>query len=110
MINILINNTWKAPRRTGMEKLIQQQTEQVLLTYLLALTINENASFQARADAKKAVSDLKKFIEAKMKVTKDSGYEAHLLLATERMTKPEEAKPTMHKEIPPGAPIGCDME
>ncbi|CAN5417935.1 zinc-dependent metalloprotease [soil metagenome] len=109
MINTLIASTWKAPRRTGMEKLVQQQTEQILLTYLLALTINENASFQARADAKKAVSDLKIFIESKKKTTTDASYAAHLLLATERMAKPEDAKPALLKEIPPGAPIGCDL-
>ena len=82
----------------------------MLLTYLLATSINENASFQVRADAKKALSDLKNFIEVKKKATKDPFYVAHLLLATDRMGKPEDAKPTLHKEIPPGAPIGCDME
>ena len=28
----------------------------------------------------------------------------------ERMKEPEKAKPTIHKEIPPGAPIGCDWD
>ncbi len=37
MLNDLIEKTWKAPRKTGMEQLIQQQTEQVLLTYLLGI-------------------------------------------------------------------------
>ena len=110
MIDTLIAGTWKSPRRTGIEKLIQQQTEQVLLTYLLALSINENASFQARADTKKAISDLKSFIETKKKTRKDSSYAAHLLLAIDRIAKPEDAKPTLHKEIPPGAPIGCDVD
>ncbi|MES2647651.1 MAG: zinc-dependent metalloprotease [Bacteroidota bacterium] len=110
MINLLVNNTWKAPRRIGMEKLVQQQTEQVLLTYLLALSINENASYQARADVKKALSDLKTFITGRRKTITDPSYSAHLLFASERMEKPEEAKPTIHKEIPPGAPIGCDAE
>jgi len=31
-----------------------------------------------------------------------------LLLAQERMKDASRAKPTIHKEIPPGAPIGCD--
>ena len=35
---------------------------------------------------------------------------AHYLLALERMKAPEKAKPTIHKEIPPGAPIGCEAE
>ncbi len=110
MLAYLINHTWKASRRTSMEKLIQQQTEQVLLTYMLSLSVNDNASFQVKADVKKALADLKEFIESQLKVSKDGSYTAHLMLALDRMKKPEDAKPTMHEEIPPGSPIGCDME
>jgi hypothetical protein len=41
MINILSSKTWKAPRLKGFKKLIQQQNEQLLLTYLAA--INDEA-------------------------------------------------------------------
>jgi hypothetical protein len=75
----------ESARRTGMEKLIQQQTEQVLLTYMLAVSVNNNASFQARADAKKALADLKTFIDTQMKISKDASYTAHLMLALDRM-------------------------
>jgi len=108
MINILIAKTWKAPRLTGMEKLIQLQTEQVLLTYLLAASINDNNSFIVKSNSQKALNDLKTFIEAQSKTATDETYKGHLLQALERMKKPENAKPTIHKEIPPGAPIGCD--
>jgi hypothetical protein len=110
MINTLFNRTWKAPRRAGMQGLIQQQTEQVLLTYLLALSLNENASYGARAVVQKSINDLKKLIEQKVKETKEEGYAAHLALALERLKAPEKAKPTIHQEIPPGAPIGCDWD
>ncbi len=110
MLSSLINITWKAKRRIGMEKLIQQQTEQVLLTYLLALSIDNKASFQARADDRKALTDLQKWIESQQKITKDASYNAHLALAIDRMKKPEDAKPTLHEEIPPGSPIGSDFE
>ncbi len=110
MINTLVTKTWKSPRRTGMEKLIQQQTEQVLLTYLLASSIDNRASFQVRSDVKKSLADLKTFIESQKKASKDASYTAHLILALDRMTVPADAKPTIHKEIPPGAPIGCDWD
>ena len=45
MIDALINATWKANRRNGMEGLIQLQTEQLLLTYLLAGSIDDDNSF-----------------------------------------------------------------
>jgi len=110
MINTLIAKTWKAPRLMGMERLIQLQTEQVLLTYLLSASINDNNSFIVKANSQKALNDLKTFIEAQNKSATDETYKGHLLLALERMKKPENAKPTIHKEIPPGSPIGCDWD
>jgi hypothetical protein len=107
MINRLINATWKAPRRTGMEKLIQLQTEQVLLTYLMAATVDERASFAARAAALRSMEGLKKEILNWQKTSTDPAYTGHLALALERMKTPDKAKPTQHLQNPPGAPIGC---
>lgn len=110
MIKTLIDKTWKAARQKGMEGLIQMQTEQVLLTYLLSASIDDNASFITRSVVNKALADLRTFIEAKKKTTTDATYSGHLVLALERMKSPEKAKPTLHTEIPPGSPIGCDMD
>lgn len=110
MINTLINKTWKAPRRTGMERLIQLQTEQVLLTYLLASGIDDNLSFAARGTVQKALTELKKYVEAKQRFNKDETLSAHYILMQERMESPEKARPTIHAAIPPGSPIGCDRE
>jgi len=110
MINLLVSKTWKAPRLTGIDGLIQIQTEEVLLTYLLAASINDNNSFVVRSVLQTALKDLKTFIDAKLKTAIDTTYKGHLLLALERMKEPEKAKPTIHKEIPPGAPIGCDLD
>jgi hypothetical protein len=110
MISLLIAKTWKAPRLTGMEKLIQLQTEQVLLTYLLAASISDNNSFAVKGCLQKALRELKAFIEVQGKITTDETYRGHLWLAIERMNDPGSAKPTIHKEIPPGAPIGCDWD
>lgn len=110
MIHTLIGKTWKAPRSSGIEKLIQLQTEQVLLTYLLAVSIDDNASFQTKAVTQKALNELKTYIQAQQKISKDADHTAHLAYALERMKAPEKARPTVHKEIPPGAPIGCDEE
>ena len=111
MIKRLINATWKAPRKTGMEKLIQLQTEQILLTYLLALSVDEDANFAARAAAQKGLADLKTFIEAQLKISKDDAYSGHLLLALERMKAPEKAIPSKQiLETPPGSPIGSDWD
>ncbi len=93
-----------------MEGLIQLQTEQVMLTYLLSASVNDNNSFAVKSILKKILADLKIFIEQKSNATNDINYKGHMLLAIDRMKEPEKAKPTIHKEIPPGAPIGCDWE
>jgi hypothetical protein len=110
MCRTLIAKTWQAPRLTGTPGLIQMQTEQVLLTYLLSSGINDNNSFAVKAALLKQLDDLKKFIDLKMKATADEAYKGHLQLALARMKEPEKAKPTIHKEIPPGSPIGCDED
>lgn len=110
MSNTLINKTWKAPRLTGIQRLIQLQTEQVLLTYILSASVNDNNSFAVKSIFQNALKKLKTFIEAQSKTTTDETYKGHLLLAIERMKEPSAAKPTIHKEIPPGAPIGCDRD
>jgi hypothetical protein len=107
MLDKLITSTWKAPRLSGTEGLIQMQTEQVFLTYLLSASINDNNSFVVKGDVQQALTLLKSFIQSKMSTT-DLTYKGHLMLALERMKEPEKAKPTLHKEIPPGSPIGCD--
>lgn len=110
MISMLVDNTWKSARSTGTQQLIQQQTEQVVLTYLLGLSVDENASFAARAEGVVALKKLKSFIEQQLKLSVNASYRAHLELALERMKTPEKAKPTQHAAIPPGAPIGCGGE
>ena len=108
MIDALVNATWKAPRQKGMEGLIQLQTEQVLLTYLLSASIDDDNSFISKSILQKSLADLKTFMETKKKTSVDATYTGHLLLALQRMTQPEKAQPTIHVVIPPGAPIGCE--
>jgi hypothetical protein len=110
MINTLITKTWKSPRLTGTAKLIQLQTEQVLLTYLLAASVNDNNSYMVKSVFAKELADLKTFIEAQQKSVSDNLLKGHFILAIERMKEPAAAKPALHKEAPPGSPIGCDWD
>ena len=110
MVTVLLNKTWKAPLANGMQKLIQQQTAQVFLTYLLAVSIDDNASFQTKSIVQKALNDLSSYVKAQQKIVKDPSQQAHFILALKRMEAPEKAKPTIHAPIPPGAPIGCDED
>ena len=107
MLSKLIDSTWKSSRKTGIQGLIQQQTEQVLLTYLLASSVDDQASFAAKSMVRKAVDELKSYIESQQKLNIDAYLKGHYILALDRMKSPEKAKPTLHVPTPPGAPIGC---
>ena len=110
MINLLINKTWKAPRLKGLEGLIQNQNEQLLLTYLLSVSINDDASFATKAQVLQAIDQLKKIVNTQLTTIQEGAAKGYLLLTLERIKSPEKAKPTLHVSMPPGSPIGCDLE
>ena len=84
------------------------QTEQLLLTYLLASSIDQQLSYPARAKVSSIVQELKSYLEGIKKTTKDSLYLAHITMALDRFNTPEKAKPSVHLIPPPGSPIGCE--
>jgi hypothetical protein len=109
MTDRILAATWRSPRGAGFDVLIQHQTEQLVLTYLLAASVDEQSSFVARAAVGLQLSKLKTFIETQRKRTGlTDAYAAHLDLALVRMKSPEKARPTIHLPVPPGAPIGCE--
>lgn len=108
MIGSLLSNTWKAARIQGSEGLILQQNEQLLLTYLMRLYVTDEASFATKASAMKAIDDIKNHAANGLKSSgSNKGY---LLMTLERIEKRYEAKPLVAAVMPPGAPIGCDIE
>lgn len=109
MISRLIDKTWKQPRKMKMEALIQMQTEQMLLTYLLSSLADDNNSYATKAVLKRSIEELKDFIQSKLKSATGT-YAGHLSLALDRIKTPEKAKPTVPYEMPPGAPIGMDVD
>jgi hypothetical protein len=107
MVDALINATFKAKRRAGIEAAIQLQNEQLLLTYMLATSVDEKLSFPAKANVVASINGLKAWLDNAKKSAEDATYKAHLDVALERCKSPEKAKPTLHAIPPPGAPIGC---
>ena len=74
---------------------------------MLAASIDEEASFETRAQVQNVLEELKKYMELQLKTARDENLIGHYRLALERMKAPEKEKPARHKTIPPGAPIGC---
>nr|MCU0335211.1 hypothetical protein [Chitinophagaceae bacterium] len=67
MVGTLIQQTWQAPRKAGQLRQIQMQTEQVLLTYLLAASVNEENGYEARALLAAELDGLKGWLGARLK-------------------------------------------
>ena len=110
MMKIIIANTFKAPRLPGLQGLIQQQNEQLLLTYLLSVSINVEASFATQSQILNVIDAIKIFAAAQLQTSLNDTNKGHLRLLLERIKSPEKASPSMHEVAPPGSPIGCDME
>jgi hypothetical protein len=114
VINAAITQTWRAQRQNGLAGEVQMIVEQALLTHLVELANNEEASLAAKAVANQGLETLRQFIYNARLPKKsgaktgspDSRYMAHLDYALERMKEPEKHKIYMLKELPPGAPIG----
>jgi hypothetical protein len=110
MITQVLDKTFKTAKNQGLNRKVQFQTEQIVLTHLMALSTNEAANYQVKAVCGKALRELKTYLEETKKTVKDADYQAHLDYALERMKNPSAAKVAVHKELPPGAPIGCEEE
>lgn len=109
VLQTTFTNTYYAPRLSGKQGLIQQQNEQVILTYLLAATVSNEVNYAAKAVVKSQLAALQARLTALSKQPNTTAFWiGHYLLSLQRMEKPELAKPTLHAQVPPGAPIGCE--
>ena len=73
----------------------------------MALSQNEQANYAVQSISNNRLSSLKKYAESMVKAGTDA---AHFGYAIERINNPKEISLPQHKEIPPGAPIGCDLD
>lgn len=110
MITALMTGIWNAPPLKGLPGMIQQQNQQLLLTYLLSVSVNDDASFATKAQVLKAIEDIRKTTTDKLKTVTDATVKGYLLLTLERIKSLDKAKPTLHEAPPPGSPIGCDAD
>ncbi len=108
VLDKIIEKTWKAPMKTGLQGQIQLQTQQMVLSHILGLSMNENANYQVKAICFSRLNALKKELAAK--TSTDSAIKAHYEYAIERIEKPKDVIIPVHREMPPGAPIGCDED
>ena len=110
VINQVINSTWKVIHNSSYYSEIQRRVDQVVLTNLIGLAANKNASPQVRALSLLKLDDLKKWLKEKITTISDENQKAHFLFGEKMIEKfqknPESFIPPAPLAIPPGAPIG----
>ncbi len=107
VLDAIINKTWKTPLQKGLKAEVQLQTQQMVLTELLSLSQNDNANYLVKSICFDRLQSLKQYAE---QMKKTAGLKAHYTYAIERINKPKDIPQPTHKDIPPGAPIGCDWD
>lgn len=107
VLDAIIEKTWKAPIQKGLKGEIQLQTQQMVLTWVLGLGQSDNANYIVKSICFDRLQSLKQF--ATLQAKANPSLKAHYAYAIERINKPKDISLPQHKDIPPGAPIGCDF-
>ena len=108
VVDAVLKNTWYAGIPNGLEGSIHQQTQQLVLTWLMGVGQSTEANYEVRAICNDRMKELK--IKLTNLAKTDNIHKAHYEYALERINNPKDItlpKPTI---IAPGAPIGCDLD
>ncbi|MFN5361377.1 MAG: zinc-dependent metalloprotease [Bacteroidota bacterium] len=107
LLDAIIQATWMRPLKNGLERQVQLQTQQMVLTWLLALYQNDQSGYAVKSICHSRLRQLKNFCLSKKNLPELADHYAY---AVERIDHPKEVPMPVHKEIPPGAPIGCEED
>ncbi|UII33739.1 zinc-dependent metalloprotease [Fulvivirga ulvae] len=114
VIDKVLNSTWEASHPEGYQGEIQRVVDNVALANLMALAADKDASDQVRAICYLKLTELKGWLEAVSRTTKDESQKAHYLSAIRKISLFEKEPVKFEKpellDPPPGSPIGmmCD--
>lgn len=108
VLDAIIKKTWMGKKQDGLKAQVQAQTQQIVLTWLLSLSQDNTANYQVKAICFDRLNSIKTY--AKQQAAVNAALRAHYLYAIERIEKPKDIELPQHREIAPGAPIGCEWE
>jgi hypothetical protein len=108
VVDAVLKNTWYASIPSGLEGSIHQQTQQLVLTWLMGVGQSTEANYEVRAICNDRVKELKAKLTSMGKT--DAAHKAHYAYALERINNPKDITLPKPTTIAPGAPIGCDLD
>ena len=106
VLDAIIKKTWMGKKADGLKAQVQAQTQQIVLTWLLGLSQDKTANYMVKSICFDRLNTLKTF--AKQQAAVNPAMRAHYLYAVERIEKPKDIELPQHRDIAPGAPIGCE--
>lgn len=106
VLDAIISKTWKSAPDKGLKEMIRLQTQQMVLTALLSLSQSDNANYAVKSICHSRLQSIKTLALSK----KAGDATGHYAFAIERIEKPKDIPQPAHKDIAPGAPIGCDWD
>ncbi len=101
LVDAIIEKTWKQTQQSGLAGEVQKQTQMLVFTHLLNLSLNENANYAVKLIVTDRLQQLKEYA-LKNYSTATSNF------IKERIEHPKEVVMPSVRDIPPGAPIGED--
>jgi hypothetical protein len=107
VIDALVAELFKKQLNKGLEEMVGLQTRQMLVTWLLGVAQSEQSNYQVKAICSEKLAEIKKWSMDQIKANK---YKTHFAYLIDRIEHPKDISLPKHKEIAPGAPIGCDMD
>jgi Met-zincin len=106
VLTSLMKNLWIADLNSnGIKRQIQLQNRHMFITHLLALTQSDQTNYAVKSLCFNILQVMK---SGKYTWATDKESEAHQQYMIERINNPKDIPLPQHKEIPPGAPIGCE--
>ena len=115
LLDRLVADTWKKTHAKGYHGEIQRVVDKLVMYHLMNLSVNTDASDQARAVAYLKLDELNSWMDGRIRTENDPGQKAHLTFASSQIKvfkeKPEIVKEYYKSVTPPdGSPIGSPAE
>jgi hypothetical protein len=108
VLDAILDKTWYAPTVSGMAGSIQLQTQQQTLSWLIGMSQSSDANFEVKSICDNRLNKLKSKLTS-LSISNPKLI-AHYQYAISRINNPEDIILPKPVVIPPGAPIGCDVD
>ncbi len=110
VVDAVMKKTWYSPTPAGLEGTIHRQTQQQVLTWLLLVYQSDESNIEVKSICYGRFVELNKKIGDWFETEKDNTLLSYYKYTRARLESPGKVSLPKPVVIPPGAPIGCDVD